>query len=191
VREGVGLFDQSSFAKFLLQGRDAERVLNHVSANDVAVAQDRIVYTQWLNERAGIEADLTVTRLDEDRYLVVTAAATQTRDFYWLRDHIPAGAHAVLTDVTSGYAVLGHHGPALARAAPAVDGRRSLERRIPVRDIAGNRARVCTRARVTYHVRGRARVGDLCSGGVRAWRLRHDCRGGRQASDSRTRAITR
>ena len=111
VREGVGLFDQSSFAKFVLQGRDAERVLDRVCANDVAVAPDRIVYTQWLNERGGIEADLTVTRLDEERYMIVTAAATQTRDFYWLRDHIPSGAHAVLTDVTSGYAVIGIMGP--------------------------------------------------------------------------------
>jgi len=111
VREGVGLFDQSSFAKFLLQGRDAQRVLNEVCANDVAVAPGRIVYTQWLNERGGIEADLTVTRIDEERFLIVTAAATQTRDFYWLRDHVPSGAHAVLTDVTSGYAVLAIMGP--------------------------------------------------------------------------------
>jgi glycine cleavage system aminomethyltransferase T/glycine/D-amino acid oxidase-like deaminating enzyme len=111
VREGVALFDQSSFAKFLLQGRDAERVLNYVCAKDVAVASDRMVYTQWLNERGGIEADLTVTRLDEGSYMVVTAAATQTRDFHWLRAHIPADANAVLTDVTSAYAVLGIMGP--------------------------------------------------------------------------------
>ncbi len=111
VREGVGLFDQSSFAKFMLQGRDAERVLNHVCANDVAVPPGRIVYTQWLNERGGIEADLTVTRVDDDSYLIVTAAATQTRDFHWLRSHIPSGAHALATDVTSGCAVLGIMGP--------------------------------------------------------------------------------
>jgi 4-methylaminobutanoate oxidase (formaldehyde-forming) len=111
VREAVGLFDQSSFAKFLLQGRDAERVLNHVSANDVAVAPGRVVYTQWLNARGGIEADLTVTRLADDKYLIVTAAAGQTRDFAWLRGHIPDDAYAVLTDMTSGYAVLGVMGP--------------------------------------------------------------------------------
>ena len=111
VREGVGLFDLSSFAKFLLQGRDAERVLNRISANDVAVAPGRVVYTQWLNERGGIEADLTVTRLAHESFLVVTAAAGQTRDFAWLSRHIPDDAHAVLTDVTSGYAVLGIMGP--------------------------------------------------------------------------------
>ncbi len=111
AREGVALFDQTSFAKFLLAGRDAEAVLGRVCANDVAVPVGRVVYTQWLNERGGIEADLTVTRIDEERFLIVTAVATQGRDFYWLRDHIPAGAHAVLSDVTSAFAVLGVMGP--------------------------------------------------------------------------------
>src|SRR3546814_11757051 len=65
VREGVGLFDLTSFAKFRVEGRDAEAVLQRISANDVAVAPGRIVYTQWLNDRGGIEADLTVTRHSE------------------------------------------------------------------------------------------------------------------------------
>ena len=77
VREACGLFDQSSFAKFLVQGRDAERVLQRICANDVAVPPGRVVYTQWLNERGGIEADLTVTRLSETEYLVVTATAAR------------------------------------------------------------------------------------------------------------------
>ena len=64
VRAAVGLFDQSSFAKFRLEGADAARVLNRVCANDVDVAPGKMVYTQWLNERGGIEADLTVTRLE-------------------------------------------------------------------------------------------------------------------------------
>ena len=111
VRETVGLFDLSSFGKFLLQGDDAEAVLNRVSTNDVAVAPGQVVYTQWLNERGGIEADLTVTRLEKDQYLIVTAAASQGRDFYWLRDRIPPACHAVLTDVTSGWSVLSVMGP--------------------------------------------------------------------------------
>lgn len=111
VREHVGLFDQSSFAKFLLQGRDAEKILNYVCANDVSVASDRIVYTQWLNERGGIEADLTVTRIDETTFMVVTAAASQIRDFTHLKRHIPDGAHATLTDITSGLATIGIMGP--------------------------------------------------------------------------------
>jgi glycine cleavage system aminomethyltransferase T/glycine/D-amino acid oxidase-like deaminating enzyme len=111
VRERVGLFDQSSFAKFVVVGTDAEPVLNQICAGDVAVPVGQIVYTQWLNERGGIEADLTVTREAEDRYLVVTACANQTRDLHWLRTHIPGGARAAAIDVSSAYAVLGVMGP--------------------------------------------------------------------------------
>ena len=80
-------------------------------ANDVAVAPGRIVYTPWLNERGGIEADLTVTRLAADAYLVVTSAVSQNRDLHWLSATIPEAAHAFVTDVTSGYAVLALMGP--------------------------------------------------------------------------------
>ena len=111
VREAVALFDQSSFGKFLVQGRDAESVLQRISANDVAVAPGKIVYTQWLNERGGIEADLTVTRLSENAYMVVTGAAVAGRDFSWLLRHIPEDAHCTATDITSGYAVIGVMGP--------------------------------------------------------------------------------
>ena len=111
VREGVGLFDQSSFANFLLQGRDAEAVLQRICANDVAAPPGRVVYTAMLNRRGGIEADLTVTRTAEDSYLIVTGGTVATRNFEWVRRNIPDGAHAFLTDVTSAYAVLGIMGP--------------------------------------------------------------------------------
>ena len=111
VREAVGLFDQSSFAKFRLEGADATRVLNQVCANDVAVAPGKIVYTQWLNDRGGIEADLTVTRLSETAYLIVTGAETETKDFNWLQRHIDPADHCVLTNVTSGIGVLSLMGP--------------------------------------------------------------------------------
>ena len=111
VRNNVGLFDQTSFAKFSVEGSDAETFLNRICANNVAVEPGRVVYTQWLNERGGIEADLTVTRQAEERYMVVTAAASQLRDFSWLQRHKPDGAHVVLTDVTSGYSVLSVMGP--------------------------------------------------------------------------------
>jgi 4-methylaminobutanoate oxidase (formaldehyde-forming) len=111
VREGVGLFDQTSFAKFRLQGPGAEEVLGQVSANDVAVEPGRIVYSQWLNDRGGIEADLTVTREAEDTFLIVTGAASQVRDFHWLGRHIAEGADAKLTDITDDLAVLGVMGP--------------------------------------------------------------------------------
>ena len=111
VREAVGLFDMTSFAKFRVEGRDAEAVLQRVSANDVAVAPGHMVYTQWLNRNGGIEADLTVARLSETAYLVVTAAASATRDLAWLRRHIPDEAFCVVTDVTAAEAVLSVMGP--------------------------------------------------------------------------------
>ena len=111
VRENVGLLDISTFSKFLLQGRDAEKVINHVSANDMSVEPGKMVYTQWLNEQGGISADLTATRLAEDCYMVMTAFSSHTRDFNWLQRHIPADAHAVLTDVTAAYAGINVQGP--------------------------------------------------------------------------------
>ena len=111
TRTAVGLFDQSTFAKFTVRGPDAETVLQRICANDVGGAPGRAVYTQWLNERGGIEADLTVTRLAEDAYMVVTAAATARRDLLWLKKHIPSDARAAVEDITSAYAVLGVMGP--------------------------------------------------------------------------------
>lgn len=111
VRESVGLFDQSSFAKFILEGEDSEHVLNRICANNVSVPVGKIVYTQWLNERGGIEADLTITRESETRFLIVTAAATQVRDFAWLKRNIPDGSRAIAVDISSAYGVLGVMGP--------------------------------------------------------------------------------
>ena len=122
-RENVALFDQSSFVKYIFKGRDAERILNRVCANNVSVPIGKVVYTQWLNERGGIEADLTVTRVAEDAYLIVTSGSQQTRDYYWLKSHIPDDAHAFLTDITSGYAMLGLMGPnareVMSKVSPA------------------------------------------------------------------------
>ncbi|MBX3641728.1 MAG: FAD-dependent oxidoreductase [Rubrivivax sp.] len=112
VRDAVALFDQSSMAKFIVQGRDACRVLNRLSTADMDVAPGRIVYTQWLNEAGGIEADLTVTRLAHDRYLVVTSVSSQVHDLAWLAEHIDPAAHCSVTDVTSGLPMLGLMGPA-------------------------------------------------------------------------------
>jgi 4-methylaminobutanoate oxidase (formaldehyde-forming) len=105
------MLDQTSFAKFLVQGKDAARLLGRLCANDIDVDAGRLVYTQWLNDRGGIESDLTVCRLAEDQFLVITAATSQTRDFHWIRRHIEAEQGATLVDVTSAYAVLGVMGP--------------------------------------------------------------------------------
>ena len=110
-REGAAYFDQTSLAKLLVQGPDACAVLNRISSADVDVEPGTSVYTTWLNDRGGIEADLTVNRLDEERFLVVTAFSTQVKDANWVTRHTPDGARMTVTDVTSGYAVLGVFGP--------------------------------------------------------------------------------
>jgi len=110
-REAVILMDVTSMSKFLVQGRDAEKVLNNICANDVAVPVGKVVYTQWLNERGGMEADLTVTRLAEDKYFIVSAGDFYTHDLMWLKKYIPYDAHAFVTDVTSGYTLMNLQGP--------------------------------------------------------------------------------
>ena len=111
ARERVALFDQTSFAKFQMTGRDAERALSWVCANDVARPVGSLVYTQMLNAQGGIECDLTVARLAADQYYLVTGTGFASHDFDWIARHIPAGLDARLTDVTSGYAVLALMGP--------------------------------------------------------------------------------
>ena len=111
VRERVGIFEQSSFGKLFVQGRDSARVLNRISTADVDVPTGRCVYTQFLNTTGGIEADLTVTRLAHDRFLVVTAAFTLTHVEAWIRNHIPIDAFCVVTDMTDAYSMLNVQGP--------------------------------------------------------------------------------
>ncbi|MBT7145562.1 MAG: GcvT family protein, partial [Rhodospirillales bacterium] len=111
IRENVGILDISTFSKFMLQGRDAEKIINQVSANDMSVDPGNMVYTQWLNQQGGISADLTVTRTAEDAYMVMTAFSSHTRDFHWLKDNIGDTDHAVLTDVTAAYAGINVQGP--------------------------------------------------------------------------------
>jgi len=110
VRETVGLFDQSSFCKLRLEGPDALAVLQRLCSNDVDVAPGRLVYTQMLNARGGIEADLTVTRLAAEAFLIVTSASASTHNAHWIRRHL-GETRAVLTDVTSSEAALGVMGP--------------------------------------------------------------------------------
>jgi len=115
AREGVILMDMSFMAKFRVEGRDAGRVLNFVSANDVDGPAGMITYTQWLNEAGLLEADLTVTKLGDERFLVVASDTAHRHAETWLRRHIPEDAHAFVSDVTSGLAQLNVQGP-LSRA---------------------------------------------------------------------------
>ena len=110
VRENVGLYDMTSFGKIRVEGRDAEAVMNKICGNDMSVPTGRIVYTQFLNSCGGIEADVTVTRLSETAYLVVTPAATRLADEMWIRRH-GDDANFVITDVTAGEGVIAVMGP--------------------------------------------------------------------------------
>ena len=131
TREAVAIYDQSSFGKLLLQGRDAWAVLQRLCANDLAplrlppgpvAGATRMVYTPMLNARGGFESDLTVMALAHDRFLLVTGSAQPVRDADWITRHIRLGEHAVLTDVTPMWSVLGVMGPRarelLARVSP-------------------------------------------------------------------------
>jgi 4-methylaminobutanoate oxidase (formaldehyde-forming) len=111
ARSGVILMDMSFMAKFLVRGRDAGRVLNRISANDVDHDCGMITYTQWLNEGGTLEADLTVTKLDDERFWVVASDTAQRHAEAWMRRHTPDDAHAFVTDVTSGYTQLNVQGP--------------------------------------------------------------------------------
>ena len=122
TREAVAIFDQSSFSKLLLQGRDALNVLQRLCANEIDVPVNKMVYTAMLNARGGFESDLTLIRIAEEKFLIITGSAQTVRDADWINRHISADEHAMLTDVTGLYSVLSVMGPnareLLARVSP-------------------------------------------------------------------------
>ena len=124
TRQHVSLFDQSSFAKFLVVGRDAEAALSWICANDISGAVGKLTYTQMLNARGGIEADLTVARLGEQKFYITTGTGFVTHDADWITRNIGAALDAQLVDVTSAYATLalmGLNARAVLQAVTAED----------------------------------------------------------------------
>jgi dimethylglycine dehydrogenase len=111
VRSGIGVLDQTSFAKFELSGSGAETCLDRLCANALPAETGRIVLTQMCTPSGGVECDVTVTRLDEDRFYVVSAAATETHDLAWIERHLPADGSVLLDNVTSRLGVLTLAGP--------------------------------------------------------------------------------
>ena len=111
AREAAVLFDQTSFAKFILKGPDAEAALNWIASNRADKAVGSIIYTQMLNDKAGIECDLTCVRTAQDEYYIVTGTGFATHDFNWISQNIPTDMNAQLVDVTSSNAVLSLFGP--------------------------------------------------------------------------------
>jgi sarcosine dehydrogenase len=152
VRERVGIFDQSSFAKFEMTGRDAAEALSWICANDIQKPPGRLTYTQMLNSRGGIECDLTAARLADDRFYIVTGTGFRTHDFAWIADHIKPGLDARLSDVTEDWGTLSVMGPRARDAMGAVTDADMSNAAFPfghVREIAiaGHRVRAL---RVTY-----------------------------------------
>ncbi|MCP3392251.1 FAD-dependent oxidoreductase [Bradyrhizobium sp. CCGB12] len=123
AREDVAIFDLSSFGKTFIEGPDAEAELQRICANNMSVALGNLVYTQMLNSRGGIVADVTFTRLSEKRYMMVTSAPAQPTDINWIRKNLRPDSRVVVTDVTSGFAVLSVMGPKsrnlMRRVSPA------------------------------------------------------------------------
>ncbi len=152
VRERVGVFDQSSFAKYELKGKDAVDALSWICANDVSRAPGRLTYTQLLNSRGGIECDLTVARLADDHFYVVTGTGFRTHDFAWIKDHIRPGLDARLVDVTEEWGTLSVMGPNARSVITAITKADMSNKAFPfghVREIeiAGHKLRAL---RVTY-----------------------------------------
>lgn len=111
TRESAALFDETSFSKLRIEGLGAAKYLNWLADNDVAKGPGRITYTQLLNSKGGIEADLTITQLAQDSFMLVTGTAFGNHDFSWLRSHLPGDGSVRLTDVTGGYACYALWGP--------------------------------------------------------------------------------
>ncbi len=110
-REDVVVFDQTSFSKFVLKGRDALAVLQRLCANDIDVPVGRMAYTAMLNARGGFESDLTIIRVAEREFLIVTGSAQTTRDFAWIERGIGGDEHAALVDVSAAWSVVSVMGP--------------------------------------------------------------------------------
>ena len=109
VRQSVGIYDISSFGKFEVTGKDAEKALQWICAGDVAVEPGNLVYTQWLNERGGIEADLTVSRTDPDRFMITTAVGSFNKDWWHLKKLLKGEVQ--LRDISADYSCLALQGP--------------------------------------------------------------------------------
>ena len=161
VRQNVGMYDMSSFGKIRVEGPDATAFMNHVGGGQYDVPVGKIVYTQFLNSRAGIEADVTVTRMSETAYLVVTPAATRLADQTWMMRN-KGDFSVVITDVTAGEGVLAIMGPRSRELLQALSPNDFTNDTNPfgtgTRDRAGHGPRPCS----PRHLRGRTWLGNLC-----------------------------
>ncbi|MGH6924570.1 MAG: GcvT family protein [Propylenella sp.] len=153
AREAAAFFDQTSFSKFEVSGPGAFAALQRIAANDLDRPDGSCVYTQLCNERGGIEADLTIMRLAEDHFYVVTGSQFGVRDAAWIRRHLPADGTADIRDVTSAYAVLNIVGPRardILQAASCDDLSNTAVPYLAVREIEIGLATSVRAARIGY-----------------------------------------
>ncbi len=152
AREDVVLMDMSFMPKFMVQGRDAGQILNQICANEINATPGRITYTPWLNEKGHIMADATVAKLDQETFLVVVTDTLHRHAMNWLETHVPASAHAFVTDVTSAYAQINVQGPKSRDLLSALTPTDMSHAAFPFRHVAeiamGYGRAICTR--LTY-----------------------------------------
>ncbi len=122
ARDAAVLIDQSMYAKLIVQGSDAVKALNRVCGAELNVPNGSSVYTQFLNTRGGIEADVTVTRMAEGVFMVITGHPSQMRDQAWIKDHADPAWRFAVFDATSGYGLLSLHGPKARAILAAISG---------------------------------------------------------------------
>ncbi len=178
VREAVGVIDQSSFVKFRIRGRGALATLQQVAGAEMDVAVGKVVYTQLLNARGGIEADVTVTRLGEDDFYLVTGSGFGRHDITFLLQHAPDDGSLTVDDVSSAWGVLNVCGPRLARATAVAQLLRPRQRGVPLHDRPAHRPGLGAGPRAARHLRRRARLGAARAERIPARPLRQDRRGG-------------
>ena len=180
MRDRAGIFDLSAFAIFDVSGPGALDALQRVSMRQVDVAVGRVVYTPWLSPGGGFKSDLTIMRLGDEHFRVVTGGAHGMADTKWLRDHLPEDGSAQLADLTSAWWTLGLWGPRARDILASVTSDDVSHEGFPVRDLPDDRDRAAPGARVADLVRRRPRLGAVRPD--RAGRARSGTSSGRPAA---------
>ena len=181
MRDRAGMVDLSAFAIFDIAGPGALAAVQGVSVRQMDVAVGRVVYTPILSPGGGFKADLTIMRLGEELFRVVTGGAHGAADKKWFTDHLPADGSAQLSDVTTGWTTLGLWGPRARDILGVGHVRRRVARGLPVRVVPRHRDRLAARARVADLVRRRPGLGALRPHGAGRAAVGHPV-GGRPAA---------
>ncbi len=173
TRENAGLFDETSFNKIEVRGPGALKFLNYVCANNIDQPVGSVVYTQCLNKRGGIECDFTVTRLGEQRFLIITGTAFGQHDSSWLSINMPEDGSVTIEDVGSSYACIGLWGPKARQDPPKGYNRRRVQRELSIYDGEIHHRWRCAAPCFARDVCRRAGLGVLLPDGIRIALMGH------------------